>query len=164
MKKYFLFMLFWIVWAFTISFVGATDSRSSWGTDSTQILDKVNDEANDSYAIQETALDWVSDSQGDYSLNYKISNTLDYFRKNMHPYLQWIVYVGLVLATISIIYLGFLLVTWNFHKEGELSSIKKKLMNVVIWVILLTGFYFVVKLIVSIITAIFGDWGGESGF
>ena len=164
MKKYFLVLFYWIFGILFFSFVGATNSRGSWGTDSTQILEKVNDKANETYAIQETALDGVTDGQGSYSLNYKISNTLDYFRKNMHPYLQWIAYIGLVLATISIIYLGFLLVTWNFHKEWELSSIKKKLINVVIWVVLLTGFYFVVKLIVSVVTAVFWDWGGESGF
>lgn len=164
MKNIFLYFLWFLfVWCF-FSFVGATNSWGSRGTDSIQILDKVNDEANESYAIQETALDWVTDSQWAYSLNYKISNTLDYFRQNMHPYIQRVAYIWLVLATISLIYLWFLLVTWTFHKEWELSSIKKKLMNIVIWVVLLTGFYFVVKLIVAIITTTFGDWWWDSGF
>lgn len=81
-----------------------------------EILENVASDANDEYEIQETMLNTVQD-KGRYASAYKISNTLDYIRNNIAPYLQWAVYIGLVVATILIIYNGLLMVTNAFHKE-----------------------------------------------
>jgi hypothetical protein len=82
-----------------------------------EILDSVASQANTDYSIQETALNSATDQMGGYQKQYKISNTLDYLRTNIAPYLQRMVYIGLVVAVILIIYNGFLMVTNGLHKE-----------------------------------------------
>jgi len=139
-------------------------SRSTYGSDPIQILDNVVSEANDDYKIQQTALDGATDKQWAYSSQYKIANTLDRFRNNINPYLQWAVYIWLSVAVILLIYNGFLMVTNAVHKEGETAKIKKNIINIVIGVIILTGFYFIIKLTVSVINSIFGGYGGDTWF
>lgn len=156
LKKIFIFtsiVSFIFIW---LSFA----QHDRWGeywSDPLMIFETMVDEANsDGYAIQETALDWVTDLEWWYSREYKITNTLDYIRKNMDPYLQRAIYVGMVLATIAIIYIWFLLVTNSIHKQWDRSKVKQKLVYVLLWVFLLSGFYFIIKVIVALITSIFG--------
>ncbi|MFA6256073.1 MAG: hypothetical protein WC606_02710 [Candidatus Absconditabacterales bacterium] len=141
-----------------------SNSRGKYGGNPIQILDTVVSEANDEYKIQQTALDAATDKQGAYTSQYKIANTLDRFRNNINPYLQWAVYIGLSVAVILLIYNGLLMVTNAIHKEGEAAKIKKNIINIAIGVIILTGFYFIIKLTVSIINSIFGGYGGDTGF
>jgi len=140
------------------------ECRGKYGCEPIQILDKVVESSNDEYKIQQTALDGVTDKQWTNPGQYKIANTLDWFRSNINPYLQRAVYIGLSLAVILLIYNGFLMVTNAVHKEGETAKIKKNIMNIAIGVIILTGFYFIIKLTVSIINSIFGSSGGNAGF
>jgi len=139
-----------------------------WGdywSDPMMIFETMVDEANsDWYAIQETALDWVTDLEWWYSREYKISNTLDYIRKNMDPYLQRVIYAGMVLATISIIYVWFLLVTNSIHKQWDRSKIKNNIVYALLWVFLLSGFYFIIKVIVALITSILGGTNWDTWF
>jgi hypothetical protein len=145
--------------AFT--FVGASfaqnGKRGDYWSDPLTIFETVVDESNGAgYEIQETALDWITDQQWPYARSYKISNTLDYVRQNMDPYLQWIIYAWLVLATISIIYSWFLLVTNSIHKQWDRTKIKTNIMYTLLWVFMLSWFYFVIKIMVALITSIFG--------
>ena len=139
--------------------------RWNYGSDPMMIFETIVDEANDDgYAIQETALDGVTDLEWGYDRKYKISNTLDYVRKNMDPYLQWAIYAWLVLATIAIIYIWFLLVTNSIHKAWDRTKIKTNLMYALLWVFLLSWFYFIIKVIVALITSIFGWTNWSTGF
>jgi hypothetical protein len=95
-------------------------------------LDSVVGEANKTDQIQETALDGISNDQGSYQSEYQIANTLDYLRLHIATYLQWIVYIGLSLSVILLIYNGFLMVTHVVHKSGDFSKIKKNIMYIVI--------------------------------
>lgn len=141
-----------------------TDSRGQYWEDPIQILDNVVKDANDEYKIQQTALDSATDKQWAYASQYKMANTLDRFRNNINPYLQRAVYIGLSVAVILLIYNGLLMVTNAVHKEGETAKIKKNIINIVIGVVILTGFYFIIKLAVSIINSIFGGYGGDTWF
>ena len=140
------------------------DSRWKYGANPIQILDTVVSDANDDYKIQQTALDGATDKQGAYASQYKIANTLDWLRNNINTYLQWMVYIGLSLAVILLIYNGLLMVTNAIHKEWETAKIKKNIINIAIGVIILTWFYFIVKLAVALINSIFGGYGGDTGF
>jgi len=142
----------------------AQTSRGQYGDDPIKILDKVVGEANDEYKIQQTALDSATDKQWAYASQYKIANTLDRFRNNINPYLQRAVYIWLSVAVILLIYNGLLMVTNAVHKEGETAKIKKNIINIVIWVVILTWFYFIIKLTVSIINSIFWGYGGDTWF
>ena len=139
----------------------------SWGTygsDPISILDKVVQDANSDSKIQQTALDGVTDQQWAYAKQYKIANTLDWLRNNINPYLQRMIYIWLSVAVILLIYNGLLMVTNSIHGEWDMSKIKKRFIYILIWVLLLTGFYFVIKIAVAIINSIFGWYGGSTGF
>lgn len=147
------------------SFGFATNnSRSAYGDDPVQILDNVVETANDDYHIQQTALDHATNTQGAYLPQYKIANTLDWLRNNINPYLQRTVYIWLSAAVVLIIYNGFLMVTNAVHKEWDSAKVKKNIVNILIGVLVLTGFYFIIKLMVSLITSIFGWYGGDTWF
>ncbi|MFA7717927.1 MAG: hypothetical protein WC875_04390 [Candidatus Absconditabacterales bacterium] len=153
--------------AFIASSFGFAQNAHSWGDygdDPITVLDRVKEESNEDYKIQQTALNGVTDTQGAYQSDYKIANTLDRLRNNINPYLQRAVYIGLTIAVILLIYNGFLMVTNSLHKEGDMDKTKKRIKYILIGVILLTGFYFIIKLAVSIINSIFGGYGGNTGF
>jgi hypothetical protein len=139
-------------------------SWGNYGNDPISILDKVVQEANQDGKIQQTALDGITDQQWAYAKQYKIANTLDRIRKNINPYLQRAVYIGLSVAVILLIYNGFLMVTNSVHGEWDISKIKNRFIYILVWVLLLTGFYFVIKLAVALINSIFGWYWGDTGF
>ncbi|HMS90865.1 MAG TPA: hypothetical protein PKC87_01465, partial [Candidatus Absconditabacterales bacterium] len=163
MKRFLLMFILFLSVVPVFSFA-QNENRGKYGENPIQILDNVVSEANDEYKIQQTALDSATDKQGAYASTYKIANTLDWLRNNINPYLQWAVYIGLSIAVILLIYNGFLMVTNSIHKEGETAKIKKNIINIAIGVIVLTGFYFIIKLAVSLINSIFGGYGGNTGF
>ncbi len=163
-KKIFIFISTMSLVFIWLSFA-QNDRWGDYWSDPMMIFETMVDEANsDWYAIQETALDWVTDLEWWYSREYKISNTLDYIRKNMDPYLQRVIYAGMVLATISIIYVWFLLVTNSIHKQWDRSKIKNNIVYALLWVFLLSGFYFIIKVIVALITSILGGTNWDTWF
>lgn len=163
MKKIIL-VCFLVVYALPLFGFAQDDSRWEYGGNPIQILDNVVSEANEEYKIQQTALDKVTDKQNAYPSQYKIANTLDRLRNNINPYLQWAVYIWLAAAVVLLIYNGFLMVTNSIHKQGDATKIKKNIMNILIGVVILTGFYFIIKLMVSLINALFGWYGGDTWF
>lgn len=163
MKKI-IFVSLLIVSALPLFGFAQNDSRWNYWENPIQILDNVVQEANDDYKIQQTALDGVTDKQWAYTSQYKITNTLDWLRNNINTYLQWAVYIGLSLAVILLIYNGFLMVTNAAHKEWEAAKIKKNIVNIAIGVVILTWFYFIIKLMVVIINSIFWGYGGDTWF
>lgn len=108
------------------------------------------------YAVQDTALDGVNDREWLYGYSYKVSNTLEYFRKNLDPYLQWAVYIWLVAATIALIYIWFLMVTNWATWKWDIAKLKTNMVNVIIGVLILVWFYTLIKIIVAVINMIFG--------
>lgn len=140
-------------------------SRGDRGSDPLVIFETMVDDANsDGYAVQETAMDWINDQEGWYERSYKISNTLDYVRKNLDPYLQWAIYAGLVLATIWIIYVWFLIVTNAIHKQWDWTKVKTSIIHILLWVFLLSWFYFIIKMVVALITAVFWWANGNTWY
>lgn len=139
-------------------------SWGKYGNDPISILDTVVQEANQDGKIQQTALDGITDQQWAYTKQYKIANTLDWIRNNINPYLQRAVYIGLSVAVILLIYNGFLMVTNSLHGAWDISKLKNRFIYILVWVLLLTGFYFVIKLVTALINSIFGWYGGDTGF
>ena len=106
--------------------------------------------------IQETALDGITDLEWNYGREYKITNTLEYVRKHIAPYIQWAVYIGFVLSTTGLIICWFLLVTGWISKSSGFEKVKWKIINALLGVFVLSGFYLIIKLIIWIINTIFG--------
>lgn len=160
MKKFTKILLSLLVFTTIFSFSYAQEWRwtNRWSTP-IQVFETFVDKTNDEwrYNVQDTALDWVTDLQWTYPRQYKISNTLDYIRQEIDPYLQRAAYIGLVASTVWLIICWFLLVTWWISKSSWFEKVKWKIFNALIWVFLLSGFYLVIKLFISIINMFF--WG-----
>ena len=88
-----------------------TPGRVEFGQSPEEIAATIADKANEDIKVQDTKLDKITNKQGTYGKNYQITNTLERIRKNIQPYLQWILYIGLIAATILLIWNGFRLVT-----------------------------------------------------
>ncbi|AHB40964.1 hypothetical protein P148_SR1C00001G0154 [candidate division SR1 bacterium RAAC1_SR1_1] len=165
MKKIFAAFLFCLISLVNLSVFAEQQSRGGYGNDPLEVLDRVVGEANKDVQFQETALDNITDKEGSFQAQYKISNTLDYLRINIAPYLQWAVYIGLVVAVILIVYNGFLMVTHTINKEGDFGKVKARIGYIAVGVLLLTGFYAIIKLVVGLINSIFGSGpSGDTGF
>lgn len=161
MKKIFAAFLFCLISLVNLSVFAEQQSRWWYGNDPLEVLDRVVGEANKDVQFQETALDNITDKEGSFQAQYKISNTLDYLRINIAPYLQWAVYIWLVVAVILIVYNGFLMVTHTINKEGDFGKVKARIWYIAVGVLLLTWFYAIIKLVVGLINSIF--WSGPSG-
>ncbi len=149
--------IFAILCAYSFSFAQEW-RRWNRGSSPIQVFENVVNEANHgNYNIQETALDGITDLQWSYPRQYKISNTLDYLRKNIDPYIQWAAYIWLVLSTIWLIVAGFLLVTGWISKSSWFEKVKWKIINALLWVFVLSWFYLIIKLIVWVINTFFGN-------
>ena len=123
-----------------------------------QVFDNVVGKSNEwHYDIQETALDWITDLEWNYLPQNKISNTLDYLRKHIAPYIQRAVYVWFVVSTTWLIVCWFLLVTWWISKSSWFEKVKWKIINALLGVFVLSGFYLFIKLMVSIINTFFWE-------
>ncbi len=156
--QWFPMKLFWIKVLLVVVMMGSFSSclaqQSSWGSygnNPLDILDTVAWEANDQYKIQETKLNEVSNLEGGFPSQFRITNTLDSIRAKITPYIQWIMFIWLSLAVVLIIYNGLLLVTNSLHGDGEISSVQKRIINILIWVLVLTGFYFILQVTLSLI-------------
>lgn len=143
------------VWIILLTCLGSQalaqqGSRGAYGNDPLQVLDTIVGESNASQdtRIQETALDKVSNTQGSFGSQYRIANTLDSIRVNITPYLQWMVFIGLSVAVVLIIYNGFNLVTG----QGDMKVTKTKILNIVYWILILTGFYFIIQIALSVLS------------
>lgn len=120
-----------------------------------QVLDSVVDKANASDDYQRTALDGITDLQWTYKRSWKISNTFDYLRMHIWPYIQWAVYIWLILSTTGLIICWLLMVTWWVSKVKGFENIKWKIINALLWVFFLSWFYLLIDLIVWLTNTIF---------
>lgn len=146
------------------SLVFGQQGRGSYGSDPIEILDTIVNDANEDYKIQESPLERIDERQGGLPSQYKIANTLDSIRQNIARYIQRIVFIGLTIAVIGLIYLGFLMVTNSVSNAGKIDRVKKWIQGIVIGIIVLTWFYAIIRLIVALLTSLFGTPGGDSGF
>lgn len=145
-KKVILYMLI-----FLGSFqVHAEVSQRQWTP--MQMLDNFAWKVNQEDRIQDTVVNDISNIQWQYVSEYKISNTLDSIRMQIAPYIQWIMYIGLSIAVLWIIYNGFLMVTNSLHGNWDSTKVKNRITNIAIWVGLLTWFYVVIELLLASIS------------
>ena len=155
MKKNIIKLLSWFIClVVSLSSVNAV-YQGKWSGNPMETLSDMMDDANVwHYKIQDTALNGISDEDREYPAAFKISNTLTYLKNNIDPYLQWAIYIWLAGATVALIYMWFLLVTNSVTWAGDLSKLKSRIFYVMIGVLVLTGFYALMKLIVAVINMI----------
>lgn len=156
MKPFRFFFLLMSCFLFSLLGIGSLAQNLSVtvkGDTPTTLLDAFVDKANDDGRIQNTSLNGITSLDAGHSgnPNMKITNTLMRITKNIHVYLQWIVFFAFSLATILIIYNGFLMVTNVVHNKGDLKKIKTNFVYLGIGVVILVGFYFLMDLVVALI-------------
>lgn len=149
-KKFLFVFLIFCPFAFLYA-----DNTSSWawGRNPEEVLDKVVQDANKKDGVQETALDEIDGSYGIYWDDRKITNTFDSIRENIAPYIDWAVFIGLSIATILIIYNWLMLVTLPVQSDAT-GKVMTRLKFIIIWVLIITGFYFIIKLVLSLVANI----------
>ena len=70
------------------------------------------------------------------------------------PYVQWIIFFGMSLSVIMIIYNGFLIIT---DPGGDkIKSAKDNIKNIIIGVLVLGGFYFIMRLVSGLLLKLVG--------
>ncbi|MBS8121752.1 hypothetical protein [Candidatus Vampirococcus lugosii] len=130
-----------IIFFLNINFSFSSQDWSDAETDPKGIIDAVQSD------VQDTELDNVG-GDGVYGV-------LDSLRQNVGPYINWIVFIGLSVAVILIIYNGILLITQSMD-ESVLGKVKTRITYLVFGVIILTGFYFILAIVGSIIANVAG--------
>lgn len=128
-----------------------------WGvydqnTQPIEIVDAIVQKENQSTKIITTKLDQVQQDQS-FGAENKISGTLESVRKNLANYLEWFVFIGMTAAVVLIIYNGILLVM-NPVSWDDLKKIQKKLLYIIVGVLMMTGFYFILKVLLNIFTTV----------
>ncbi len=139
MFKKILFLLL----SFCLIFFWTSNVFAWWNSDPNQVVNELHDSN-----IQHTALDTV------WWSSKWIKETLWDIKSWSSWYIQWLWFIWLSIALILIIYNGMLLL-WNFTWEDKLSKVKKRFLSLILWVIILTSWYIIIKLVVSLISQIF---------
>ena len=140
------------------------EMKEEWKFDTKNPVDlvkKVYREANDDNGsrVQRTAADNINSKYCDelwLSSNFTLARTLCSIKYSIRGYLQYIIYIWLAAATIFIIRNWFKIVTAT-NKEDQMKTFKKNMVNLIIWVILLTSFYFILEVFVSAVNFIAWD-------
>ena len=137
-KILFFAILSWIIFFWISSAATVWDNKKP-----SEIITEIKDNN-----VQNTALDnvWWSSKW--------VYDTLDSIKNNSSWYMQWIWLIWLAIAFILIIYNGMMLL-WNFTGEDKLAKSKKKFVSLILWVIILTSWFVIIKLVVSLISQIF---------
>jgi hypothetical protein len=151
---------------FTGISMAATEWWGKFGSTPESIVRNIASLANDNTAtrVQDTKLDGITNKQG-WSASpwskYQISNTLIWLATSdngITPYLQRIIYIGLVGASILLIWNGLCLVypTIGWLDSRDPKKAKENIKYILIWVVLLTWFYAVITLVTAVINYFFG--------
>ena len=152
MKKYIYLFITAFALIISISSVACAQWKVTWkdwiaeDQNPVDLLKRVQYMANDEIdgSVQVTPLNKVSSKDPCFDLGvddtFTITKTFCSIKKHIKGYLQYIVYIWLVAATIFIIRNWFRLVTAP-DKEAFMKDFKKNVINIIIWVIILTILY-----------------------
>jgi hypothetical protein len=136
--------------------VSVTLAQDWWvydqNTQPIEIVDKIVEGENKDTKIVRTKLDQVTQVWTFWAEN-KVSGVLDSVRINLANYLEWFVFIGLTVAVLLIIYNGLLLVM-NPVSGDDLKKIQKRMLYIIVGVLMMTGFYFVLRVLLNIFTTV----------
>jgi len=137
MKKY-VTILLGLMLNYVLTYAG-------WDSDPVGVLNELKDPD-----VQRTALD------NTVGVGTKwVTNTLTAIKQASGGYLQWIAYLGLWIALILILYNGIMLLISGITGSDEMWKFKKRFVSLVLWVVILTSGYLIIKFVVSIIWELF---------
>lgn len=115
-----------------------------------QLVESIHTIANKDFQIQQTKFDNIAIGK----TKYKITSTLDYIRRNIYPYIQWTIFIGLTMGAIMLIWNGFKLVTQSVSGD-KVAEIKKDIQSVLIGIVVLSSFLAIIKLTLGVLNIFF---------
>ena len=146
----FAFVLLWLWWSFMYV-------ESSPFSDPVQFLQNAYNKANEN-GIQNTDLDQVTSTTEvcdwiapDY--RFTLTRTLCFIKNNIKNYLDYVLYIWLTVALILIIRNGFQLVMAQDGSK-QMTTFKKNMLYIAIWVVLLIWFYYIIEIFVSVVNLV----------
>lgn len=110
---------------------------SSWNQEPLWVLEWLKDSSVQKTALDENSWKWVK-------------WVLEWVKDKSGGYIQWLWFIWLATALILIIRL-WIYILWNFWEEDRLSKAKKRFVSLILWVIILTSWYVIIKAIMSIV-------------
>lgn len=130
----------------------------NWEDDPKKIVSAIANAANEGNKVQDTKFDKINHDTWEYEQKYQITKTLDWIRTWGHssnsgisPYLQWMIFIGLAWAVWLLIYCWFKLVSG----QEDMKSLKTKIGDILIWVLILTWFPFLIWLVMYVVNLLF---------
>lgn len=133
-----------------------TDTVIWRGSSPEEIATTIAGKANEDQKVQDTKFDKIN-NQWSYGKNYQITNTLEWIRNNIQPYIQWTLYIGLVGATILLIRNGFKMVTGSAIGGGDLKTTKENIKSILVGVLIMGGFLVIIKIVNAIVNLLFNQ-------
>lgn len=130
----------------------------TWTQDPVRIMGEVKNKANQGGVVQRTDLDVIS-SKADTcdwmtpDSRFTLTRTLCSVKENIKDYLQYVMYIWLSAATIFLIWNWFKIVT-STDRAKQMQTFKKNLIYIVIWVVLLTWFYYMIDIFVGVVNVL----------
>lgn len=134
----------------------ALDVRDVAKNNPVRLLETVKGNANKSKyeAVQYTELDKVSSTTPRVAApEYTITNTLNSAKEGIRDYLQYVMYIWISGATIFLIRNAFKLVT-SWDREKQMWIFKKNLTYIIIWIVLMTWFFYLISAFTGIVNLI----------
>lgn len=126
-----------------------------WGNDPESIVTEIAEQANKGATnVQDTKLDQIDNQKHTIWRSFQITNTLNWLIKDSNwvsAYMQWWAFIWLVAATILLVWNGFMLVTGR----AKINDVKEKIKNILLWVILITCFASIIKIVTLLINYFF---------
>ena len=160
-KILYLFIVLWT--SFLVALSTAPTQADDWHFDDdnpVKVLETVKKNANayKSEEVQKTQLDNTTSKYcTDIGVDdrFTFTRTLCYIKNNVWSYLQYVMFIWLAAATILLIWNWFKLVT-SSDRGKQMTTFKKNLIYIIIWVTLLLWFYYFLDIYVWIIN-LFSD-------
>ncbi len=147
----------WSIWSmiFTLSDQTYAKSRWSYGSNPDEILKNVKEKSDPGGMTTTNLVQRPNLNSQAFGAANRVSNTLDQVRSILDPFVQRMVFIWLSFAVILIIRNAFWLSTSGITGDDNASKeIKTKIYNIIKWVIVITSWFYLIKLLLSAIAYI----------
>lgn len=143
-------LLIWsmVCWVLSLGFVSAESKFYGWQSwNIIQVVDAVQQKNPIVHSIFEQKVRTYANGNAQwFGTENRIANGAWILVEAISPYIQWMVFIGMSLSVILIIYNGFMIVA-NAGDDGQIKSAKDNVKNIIIGVLILGGFYFILRIV-----------------
>lgn len=150
MVKYLItsFILCFVLCALSVTTVSAQSKFYGWPSwNIIQVVDAVQQKNPVVHSIFEQKVRTYANGNAQwFGTENRIANGAWILVEAISPYIQWMVFIGMSLSVILIIYNGFMIVA-NAGDDGQIKSAKDNVKHIIIGVLILGWFYFILRIV-----------------